>query len=79
MDVLTADNDREGRAERQKIQGYVGMEKDNISPQHGHRNILEQWKFPNYGVAVGQHKHQGDYKSDNLPFIDLAYLLRYLF
>lgn len=79
MDVFTANDDRERCAERQKIQGYVGMEKDNIHPYYGYRNILEQWKFPNYGVAVGQHKHQGDYQSDNLPFIDLAYLLRYLF
>ena len=55
------------------------MEKDNINAQYGNRNQLKQWKFPDYGIAVGQHKHQGDYKTYNLPFTDLVYLLLDLF
>ena len=79
MDVLTTDDDREWGGEGDQVHGYVRMEKKDIQPHHSNGNQRNCLIFPDYGVAVGQHKRHGDYKTYNLPFSDLVGLLSDLF
>ena len=75
MDVFAAENHRKRGAEGHEIHGPIGMEKDKIKSDQCYCNQLNDRKFSDYGVAVGQHKRHRDQKGDNLAPIDLANLL----
>ena len=79
MEVLTTDDDGKRGGKGNQIHGHVRMEKKDIQSHCGDRNQGKQLKLSDYGVTVGQHKHQGDYKTYNLPFSDLVCLLLNLF